>query len=367
MNIEERFREAKAENLFFEIQPDIYMIFQDKTSENFNSCNTFIIKDGNEITIIDPGCSRLKFSRFLKKLNISFTHIKYIILTHAHSDHYVLTKYLQKKASSAVYIHTVDRQFLEEKSKYIDFIFDRQFFQNRPKYHDLYQILLYYSNDVDPTSNAPVSKLNPAIKSIFDTWNIYSIHPDHEYKDGDTLPGHLTAVHLPGHTPGHCALLSPEHHLIFCADIDFNKRGPVVSSKYANINDFKCSLDRLIQLILIKYITQLYPSHWNPVFSNLEPKIKSFKDEFQVKENQILKILSRNGPMTVDEISVETFKDFAKNFQDFIDETTKDSMLVAEASDLLTNRNYLIELKRLNKIEMIQKKNQEYWKILSVR
>ena len=57
-------------------------------------------------------------------------------------------------------------------------------------------------------------------------------------------------------------------------------------------------------------------------------------------------------------------KDFSQNFQEFLDESNRDSLLVAEASDLMTNRNYLFELKRLNKITNVEIDNIEYWRLI---
>ncbi|MHA1266617.1 MAG: MBL fold metallo-hydrolase [Candidatus Helarchaeota archaeon] len=355
------FKEIKTKQPFYQINPNMYMIFQEKTSVNFNSCNTFLIREGQEVTLVDPGCSRHHLLKLLKTLNIELTHIKNIILTHAHSDHYVNVKYLKKKADPDVYIHHADREFLINLDKYIDLLFDRKFFQNRSKFHEFFRILEYFAHREKFSANSKTLNLNPVIKGIFDTWNIYQIIPDREYSDNEKLPGELKAIHLPGHTPGHCGLLSSPHSLIFCADIDFNKRGPVVSSKYANINAYKLSLKKLRRFIRTEKITQLFPSHWNPIFSKLEQKIEEFYSKIEQKQQELLGLLSKKARMTLEEISSETFKNFAKNFTEFIDGTTRDSLLVAEASDLLTNRNYLNELKLLKKVTTTFHDNEEYW------
>ena len=67
--------------------------------------------------------------------------------------------------------------------------------------------------------------------------------------------------------------------------------------------------------------------------------------------------------MTLEEITAETLKEFLNHFVDLIDENTKDSIVIAEASELMTNRNYLKELERLGSVEKILVKNQEYWKL----
>jgi glyoxylase-like metal-dependent hydrolase (beta-lactamase superfamily II) len=32
------------------------------------------------------------------------------------------------------------------------------------------------------------------------------------------VPGHLRVTHTPGHTPGHCVILAPEHRVLFAGD-----------------------------------------------------------------------------------------------------------------------------------------------------
>jgi glyoxylase-like metal-dependent hydrolase (beta-lactamase superfamily II) len=46
-------------------------------------------------------------------------------------------------------------------------------------------------------------------------------HVDHWFDDGDVLPGPLglRAVHLPGHTVGHCGLHWPEQQVLFAGDL----------------------------------------------------------------------------------------------------------------------------------------------------
>ncbi|MHA1377667.1 MAG: MBL fold metallo-hydrolase [Candidatus Helarchaeota archaeon] len=362
MQPENRYKEIKRKSRFFRICDNILMIFQEKTSVNYNSCNSYIIKDGNRITIIDPGISRLKLKHALKIMGLEIQNIKNIILTHAHSDHYVLVGYLCKKVQPDIYIHRYDREFLENSKKYIDFLFDISFFKNRPKFRDFYRILEYFSREIDENKRDDLD-LNSAIKGVFDTWKIYSIKPDFEYKNHDSLPGELKAIHLPGHTPGHSGLLCKNMSIIFCADIDFNKRGPTVSSKFSSIHSYKKSIKKLIKIIQGYRIKYLYPGHWNPIFSEFVTNLNNFSEKFVEKEDKISKLLNEKGKMTIDEISQETFKGFSLNFKDFLDDTNRDSLLIAEASDLMTNRNYLIEMKRLNKINNIFISGKEYWKL----
>lgn len=55
-----------------------------------NSTSTLIESDGKFI-IFDPGCNRLKLIRALKKQGLHTKEINYIVLSHGHLDHALLT------------------------------------------------------------------------------------------------------------------------------------------------------------------------------------------------------------------------------------------------------------------------------------
>ena len=68
------------------------------------------------------------------------------------------------------------------------------------------------------------------------------------------------------------------------------------------------------------------------------------------------------GDQTLDEINEITFKEYAKQFEKYLDGTfSRDSLLIAEAAELMVNHNYLIELEKLKKVKRMQKENKEFW------
>ncbi len=361
---EGNFKRIKANSRYYKIDSDTCMVFHEKSSVNFNSCNCYLSAEEREITLIDPGCSQESLTDTLKSLKAELRNIKNILLTHAHSDHYALVNFLRRNSNCEVYVHKLDREFLEDATKYVDSLFERALLKNRPKFNDLYQILEGFINKRETSPSDQKLNVNPIIEMIFNTWDIESITPDHEFSDNDSLPGDLRALHLPGHTPGHSGFLNRSRHFIFCGDVDFNIRGPVVSSTNANICDFKQSIHKMKEVVGTQRITRLFPGHWHPIFSNLEEKLDAFGKEFERRQQQILGIIAHGQRMTLDDITRETFNDFEDYFQDFINEETKDSLLVGEASELQTNRNYLIELERLKKVIRKRIRQEDYWELM---
>ncbi|MHA1785031.1 MAG: hypothetical protein ACTSVY_15740 [Candidatus Helarchaeota archaeon] len=84
-----------------------------------------------------------------------------------------------------------------------------------------------------------------------------------------------------------------------------------------------------------------------------------------MKENQILNFLKeKEDVVTLDEITEQTFKEYSKIFEKYLDGTFfRDSLLIAEAAELIVNHNYLLELEELEKVKRIEIGKKEYWKL----
>lgn len=74
----------------------------------------------------------------------------------------------------------------------------------------------------------------------------YTARPDtHPYTDGEVfaLGGvQVRAIHLPGHTRGHCGLLVEPEGVLFLGDIDLSGFGPYYGDAWSNLEDFERSL-----------------------------------------------------------------------------------------------------------------------------
>jgi glyoxylase-like metal-dependent hydrolase (beta-lactamase superfamily II) len=77
----------------------------------------------------------------------------------------------------------------------------------------------------------------------------YAARPDtQDYEDGQVfdLGGtRIRAIHLPGHTRGHCALLVEPEGVLFLGDIDLTGFGPYYGDAWSDLADFEHSLSRV--------------------------------------------------------------------------------------------------------------------------
>jgi glyoxylase-like metal-dependent hydrolase (beta-lactamase superfamily II) len=87
-----------------------------------------------------------------------------------------------------------------------------------------------------------------------------------EAADGTELSlagGQVTFVHLPGHTPGHCALMIEPEGVAYLGDIDLSRFGPYYGDRTSSLADFRHSLARCREIDAAWYVTfhQTPPIH----------------------------------------------------------------------------------------------------------
>ncbi|MFW9951323.1 MAG: MBL fold metallo-hydrolase, partial [Candidatus Thorarchaeota archaeon] len=206
--------------VFSKINEDIFLIHQDSMeSMNFNTCNSYLVKlENTGYIIIDPGCSRKKLNYTIKENNIDIRDLKYVYLTHAHSDHVSLLDFLRRKNPDIkVLIHELDKKYIENSREYYNMLFNVSLLEKEEEYKDFTKTIKYYIN---PKSNYTVKS---SFKMIFDIWNIKDRKIDGTFKNGDILNGNLEVIHSPGHTPGMCILLNKQATLLFSSDSHLSK------------------------------------------------------------------------------------------------------------------------------------------------
>jgi len=89
-------------------------------------------------------------------------------------------------------------------------------------------------------------QFDDAMRDVVVSMFHYAARPDTQaYDDGATfdLGGtRIRAIHLPGHTRGHCALLIEPEGVVFLGDIDLTGFGPYYGDDWSDLEDFERSL-----------------------------------------------------------------------------------------------------------------------------
>ena len=350
-------RENKAYSL---INDEIILIHQDSMeSMNFNTCNSYLVKLCDfEYIIIDPGCSRKKLNLTVKENDLDYLKIKYVYLTHGHSDHVSLLDYLRKKNPKInVLIHEFEKKYVENSIEYYNMLFDVSLLEKKEEYKDFINTIKHYKN---PNLNYPIK---PSFKMVFDIWNVKDRQIDNTFQNGDILPGNLEVIHSPGHTPGMCTFLKRQEKILFSSDIHLSKTGAYVSGNVGNIHDLKKSINSVIDMVDNEVVKLILSGHGkNPIKEDLKKKLLNFYNSITLKEDEIIDLLTKFKSMSIFQITEETFQTYLKRFEKYINlQEFKEVIVIAKASELMANLNILYELERLEKVEKINKENKEFW------
>lgn len=132
----------------------------------------------------------------------------------------------------------------------------------------------------------------------------YAPRPDAvPYADGAVweLGGtRVRAVHLPGHTAGHCVLLVEPQGVAFIGDFDLSSFGPYYGDATSSLRDFRRSLARLAALPASVWVT----SHHKGVITDratFDTLLQAFAGRIDEREARLLQLL-QTGPQTLPEL-----------------------------------------------------------------
>jgi glyoxylase-like metal-dependent hydrolase (beta-lactamase superfamily II) len=149
-----------------------------------------------------------------------------------------------------------------------------------------------------------------AFRHKLDTEFSYAPRPDAlAYADGAAwdLGGgvRVRAVHLPGHTAGHCALVVEPAGIAFIGDIDLSTFGPYYGDATSNLGDFRRSLARLPELDAAVWIT----SHHKGVYTEraaFEEALRAYTARLDEREAGLIERL-RAAPASLDDLAAGGF------------------------------------------------------------
>ncbi len=188
--------------------------------------NCYLVIDGKETLIIDPGDDADYIQRILSDEGAS---ISKIIATHAHYDHLLAVTELKLAYKIPFMMHQKDEFLLKEMAR-------------SAKYFSNIQI-------------APAPKVDKYLKD----------------KDSLTINNQtLAIIHTPGHTPGSISLYDKKNKALFVGDLIFAQGGVGRTDfRYSSIQDLNKSIETVLKL---PDNTIVYSGHGD------ETTIKQFKE-----------------------------------------------------------------------------------------
>lgn len=172
--------------------------------------NCYIIENGNQSLIVDPGAESEKIIQYL---NENHLNISAILLTHGHFDHIGAVDDLVNKYQCSVYLHERDSN-------------------------------CFYDDDINLSNYSKPLNMQTKITLV---------------KDFIECAGFkIQFLNLPGHTHGSCFVIFQDHHIIFSGDVIF--KGAIGRYDFPNssLEETIASIEK-IKGISGNYL--IYPGH----------------------------------------------------------------------------------------------------------
>ena len=225
--------------------------------------------DGNQV-IVDGRDTRVAFDtpQVANRIGPAFDSVDMVILGHVHEDHMAG---LHRVPRAQVHVHEADLAAARS-----------------------WEGLSRHYGYTPPV----LAGLKKKIEKQFD----YVPRPDAiGYADGalwDLGGVRVRAVHMPGHTSGHCVLLVEPHGIAFIGDIDLSGFGPYYGDATSSLAQFRDTLARMEALPAATWIT----SHHKGVITDRATFLKmlrAFAARIDEREQRLLNMLS-SAPRSLD-------------------------------------------------------------------
>jgi glyoxylase-like metal-dependent hydrolase (beta-lactamase superfamily II) len=214
--------------------------------------NAYAIAAGNGVVLFDTGMhepgSFAQLERALHQAGLSVEHIRLVVCTHAHSDHYGLAAPICEAAGCELWMHP-NHEHMTRGVADPERAFERRIEVARQSGVPMAALERYREENKDRNIGIAAVKL-----------------PDRELLPGvevDTDLGRWQVIETPGHAPSHVVLHQPERRLLISGDHVLGR--PSLYFDYGDtpdpVGEYLASLDKVRDLD----VDLVLPGHGRPV------------------------------------------------------------------------------------------------------
>ena len=286
-----------------EVYKDIYQAIFPLTGNPLKSINIFVIKSEDSSMIIDTGFNnpenRANMEELFERLNLDPLKTK-LFLTHLHSDHVGLAKWLYDKGIGDIYISEKDGKMVESGINKEDFqwqnIIKNAHFQGLGPENLKIEDHPGYKNR--PKEAFPHTKIKPGWEISIGDYNFVAIDEE-------------------GHTPGMLGLYEKEHKILLCGDHILGKITPNITYWGDEFGDSLGIYLKNLKKIKDLDIKHLYSSH-RFLVEDVNARIDELLDHHDRRLKDVLEIIEKLEKANTTEITQQMQRDIkAKDWSDF--------------------------------------------------
>jgi glyoxylase-like metal-dependent hydrolase (beta-lactamase superfamily II) len=199
-------------------------------------CNAWAIASGSGIVLVDTGMhepgSLAQLERAMDQVNLRLEHVRLLVCTHAHSDHWGQAAPIMERAGCELWMHP-DHAHTTASA-------------NDPKAALARRLEVGRQSGVSPQALAAYAEQ----AKNFPSGIAKVVAPDRALVEGVTIETDLgvwTAYETPGHAPSHVCLFQPERRLLISGDHVLGRISLFYDYGYSPdpVGEFLASLDKV--------------------------------------------------------------------------------------------------------------------------
>jgi glyoxylase-like metal-dependent hydrolase (beta-lactamase superfamily II) len=281
----------------FEVAAGVHRIPLPLPGDGLKAVNVYVIKDGDQLALVDTGSFRRESVRALEQglatLGASLADISVVLATHAHYDHYGLVSKIRASSGAEVVLGDQEIELLRvaiETDIFERWVEHRRAWLGRHGAFGLVGAIEGFERH---------QQLEAARED--GRWE----RPDRVLADGETVELRertLQARWTPGHTRGHIVYHDREHGLLFAGDHVLPHITP--SLGFEPFTDGRALELFLGSLAAIRDVPveSVLPGH-GPVFSDLAGRVDELEHHHQLRLASCVAVISDEGARSANAVA----------------------------------------------------------------
>jgi glyoxylase-like metal-dependent hydrolase (beta-lactamase superfamily II) len=251
-------------------------------------CNAWAVAAGDGIVLFDCGLhepgSLAQLERALSQCGLRLEHVRLLVCTHAHSDHYGQASSVIEASGCELWMHP-DHAHMRAAIDNPEEVRARRF-------------------EVALQSGVPIEPLKEWSDSARSRGSGIArlVEPDRDLVEGvvvDTDLGPWSVVHTPGHAPSHVCLHQPDRRLLISGDHLLGRVSLYFDYGWTPdpIGEFLASLDKVAALD-----ARLCLAGHARTFTDVEAHIAANRELVEQRLQTVLRAVVEHGPITAYEV-----------------------------------------------------------------